>query len=80
MPSSMQQFISGLKSRNEETRAKAARDLHRYVSTELQEVSGDDLTEFMDSFNHQIFEMVSSQDVSEKKGGILAIGNRLELG
>jgi len=29
----------------------------------------------MDEFNHQIIEMVSSQDSSEKKGGILAIGN-----
>ena len=28
----MQQFISGLKSRNEEVRLKAARDLHHYVT------------------------------------------------
>ena len=74
MSSLMQQFVSGLKSRNDETRAKAARDLNHYVSTELREVSVDDLTSFMDEFNHQIFEMVSSADVNEKKGGILAIG------
>ncbi|ELU01654.1 hypothetical protein CAPTEDRAFT_155489 [Capitella teleta] len=69
----MQQFVSGLKSRNDEARAKAARDLNHYVTTELREVSLDDLTSFMDEFNHQIFEMVSSSDVNEKKGGILAI-------
>ena len=74
MTSIMQQFVSGLKSKNEDTRAKAARELNHYVSTELREVSVDDLTTFMDEFNHQIFEMVSSADVNEKKGGILAIG------
>lgn len=74
MATLMPQYVSGLKSRNEETRAKAARDLNHYVSTELREVSVDDLTNFMDDFNHQIFEMVSSADVNEKKGGILAIG------
>jgi FKBP12-rapamycin complex-associated protein len=70
----MQQYVSGLKSRNDEARSKTARDLNHYVTTELREVSMDDLTTFMDEFNHQIFEMVSSSDVNEKKGGILAIG------
>ena len=31
----MQQFILGLKSRNEEVRLKAARDLHHYVKHSL---------------------------------------------
>ncbi|PSN34470.1 Serine/threonine-protein kinase mTOR [Blattella germanica] len=69
----MQQFVSGLKSRNAETRMKAARDLYHYVKTELREVSVEELTSFMDEFNHHIFEMVSGSDVNEKKGGILAI-------
>lgn len=34
----LQQFVSGLKSRNEDTRAKAAKDLQHYVTTELREV------------------------------------------
>jgi len=70
----VQQFVVGLKSRNEETRSAMARELKQYVSTELKEVLPDDVTTFMDEFNHQILEMVSSQDTSEKKGGILAIG------
>ena len=74
MSTAMHQFVSGLKHHSEETREKAVRDLNHYVSTELSEVSADDLTAFMDDFNHQIFEMVSSADVNEKKGGILAIG------
>ena len=55
-------------------KAKAAKDLNHYVTTELREISMDELNSFMDEFNHQIFEMVSSTDVNEKKGGILAIG------
>lgn len=34
----LQQFVSGLKSRNEDTRAKSAKDLQHYVTTELREV------------------------------------------
>jgi len=71
----VQQFVTGLKSRNDETRSAAARDLKQYVSTELKEVLPDDVTTFMDEFNHQIIEMVSSQDSLEKKAGILAIGH-----
>ena len=44
------------------------------MATELREVSADELNTFLDEFNHQIFEMVSSTDMSERKGGILAIG------
>lgn len=35
----LQQFVSGLKSRNEDTRAKSAKDLQHYVTTELREVT-----------------------------------------
>ncbi|KAK7065603.1 hypothetical protein SK128_010038 [Halocaridina rubra] len=71
----MNQFVNGLKSRNEETRVKAACDLQRYVTTELREISLDELLSFLDEFNHHIFEMVSSNDINEKKGGIYAISN-----
>lgn len=70
----MQQFVSGLKSRHSETRSKAAQDLCLYVKTELREATHDEVNLFMDEFNHHIFEMVSGNDVNEKKGGILAIG------
>ena len=39
MTSLMHQFVSGLKSRSEDTRSKAAQELHHYVTTELREVS-----------------------------------------
>ncbi len=75
MTSQLHQFLTGLKSSNDETRLKASHDLHRFVSTELREVSQDDLSSFMNSLNHQIYEMMGgSRDVNERKGAILAIG------
>lgn len=35
----------------------------------------EEVTAFTDAFNHHIFEMVSANDVNEKKSGIIAIGN-----
>ncbi|XP_012282445.1 serine/threonine-protein kinase mTOR isoform X2 [Orussus abietinus] len=69
----VQQFVQRLKSRHEEVRTKASRDLALYVKTELREASPEEVTAFMDEFNHHIVEMVSASDVNEKKGGILAI-------
>ncbi|CAL1276555.1 unnamed protein product [Larinioides sclopetarius] len=69
----MQQFVSGLKSKNEDIRFRTTRDLHHYVTTELREMSIEDVSAFLDEFNHHIFEMVSSSDVNDRKGGTLAI-------
>uniref|UniRef100_A0A8C8SCR5 Serine/threonine-protein kinase TOR n=1 Tax=Pelusios castaneus TaxID=367368 RepID=A0A8C8SCR5_9SAUR len=71
----LQQFASGLKSRNEEIRAKAAKDLQHYVTMELREMSQEESTRFYDQLNHHIFELVSSSDANERKGGILAIAS-----
>lgn len=70
-------FISGLKSKNEEMRLKTTRDLHHYIATELREMSVEDVTKFLDDFNHHIFDMVSSSDMNDKKGGILAISKSI---
>lgn len=69
----MHQFVSNLKSKNEHTRSKAAKDLYVYVKTDLREASPEEINNFLDEINHHIFEMVSSSDANEKKGGILAI-------
>lgn len=45
----------------------------------LPQLSQDEATTFYDELNHHIFELVSSSDVNEKKGGILAIGKLLSL-
>lgn len=69
----VQQFVNGLKSRNRDEQNRAAADLILYVKTELRELPQEELAFFLDDFNHHIFDMVSSSDASEKKGGVLAI-------
>ncbi|XP_041981966.1 serine/threonine-protein kinase mTOR [Aricia agestis] len=73
MLSQVNAFVAGLKSRNVDVQTKTARELYHYAKTELREVPQEELTLFLDEFNHQLFEMVSSNDVHEKKGGVLAI-------
>lgn len=67
-------FIKGLKNKNEEIRHKTVRDLQHYVSTELQEMSVEEINDFMELFNNKIQMMISNtSDVNEKKSVILAI-------
>lgn len=73
MSNSVQQFVNGLKSRNKDTQNKTAQELSLYVKTELREMPYDDLMTFFEDFNHHIFEMLSSADTNDKKGGVLAI-------
>lgn len=69
----MAQFFQNLKSRSEETRLKAARDLKRFVQTELRELPTDRYHAQLDEINQCIYLAIISTDVHEKKGGILAI-------
>ncbi|RWS29930.1 hypothetical protein B4U80_02742 [Leptotrombidium deliense] len=70
----IESFVARLKSRNEEERQKCARDVQHFVATELQEMSVEDVTLFMDAFNKHIFEMmITSSDSNDKKAGFLAI-------
>ena len=57
-------------------RLRAARDLQKYVSTELRELPAESSSEILDDVNQSIFSLISSQEVHEKKGGILAIGEQ----
>ena len=73
----MSQFVAGLKSRQDDVRLRAARDLQRFVSTELRELPAERYGSVLDEINQSIFSLVSSPEVHEKKGGILAIGEGL---
>ena len=75
----LQTFVTGLKQRQEDFRFKTAVELHHFVVTELREMPQDEVATFMDEFNHHIFEMVSSSDVNERKGGVLAIGKAVTV-
>ena len=68
------QFITGLKSRNEDFRSQAVKDLRKYVSSELQEVTREEFSGFLGAFDNYLTDMVSSNDTNEHKGAVLAIG------
>ena len=70
----MAQYFANLRSRSEEARVRAAKELQRYVSTELRELPTDRVQLKLDEINQQIYQLISSTEVHEKKGGILAIG------
>ena len=65
------QFVQGLKSKSQQN--KAAQELLLYVKTELREMAQEEQVLFLDEFNHHIFDLISSADINEKKGGVLAI-------
>ena len=73
-PSVTAPFFSGLKSRSDEGRLKTARDLQRFVSTELRELPAERYSSVQDEINQNNFLLISSTEVHERKGGILAIG------
>lgn len=55
-------------------RTKAASELRDHVAVVSREVLGDGFTKFMNDVNRRIFELVHSQDIGDKLGGIAAIG------
>jgi FKBP12-rapamycin complex-associated protein len=67
-------FVSGLKSKHQN---KAAQELLLYVKTELREMPQEELAAFLDEFNHLIFDLISSADIHEKRGGVYAISENL---
>ena len=73
----MSQFFSGLKSRTDEVRLKSARNLQKFVSTELREFPEDKYSTVLDEINQNIFGLMSSPELHEKKGGVFAIGKLL---
>ncbi|XP_065842793.1 serine/threonine-protein kinase mTOR-like [Oscarella lobularis] len=69
----LQSFVSGLKSRHDDVREKTAKQMQQYIETDLREVSADENASFVSDLYHSIFEMVSSSELHEKKGGVMAI-------
>lgn len=73
------EMVSGLKSRQSETRNKAIRELLHFAKTDLREMSPENLSQVLDDFNQQIHAMTCSYDNNEKKAGILIIGTNSRL-
>jgi len=65
-------FIDGLRSSQEETIYKAAKELQDYINNDLQALPNDGIIFFLDELCTKIFDLLCS-NVNEKKGLILAI-------
>ncbi|KAH6595655.1 hypothetical protein BASA61_003754 [Batrachochytrium salamandrivorans] len=68
-----------LKSKSEDIRIKAATELYDYAFATSQEVAGEALTKFTNDLNRRIFELIQSQDVDEKIGGVTALDKLIDL-
>ncbi|GAO47492.1 hypothetical protein G7K_1698-t1 [Saitoella complicata NRRL Y-17804] len=71
-------LFSDLKSKNEDARQRSAGELRDYVAATSRELSGEALTRFNNDINRRIFELIHSNDVNEKIGGILAIDRLID--
>ena len=68
----IQRFILGLRSKNEDERYRTARDLFNFVSSDLREVPAEELSAVLDQLTKQMLDNVKG-DPAAKLGGILTI-------
>ncbi|KAL2916207.1 phosphatidylinositol kinase-related protein kinase tor1 [Polyrhizophydium stewartii] len=72
-------LLEPLKSRNPDTRNRAAKELHDYVVVTAQETTGDALAKFTKDLDRRIFELLQSSNVDEKLGGIAALDKLIDI-
>ncbi|KAI6164648.1 phosphatidylinositol 3-kinase [Pisolithus thermaeus] len=73
------QIFQGLRSPTPETRLQAAIDLRRYVVTTVVEMPSDAAVKLWDDdINKRLFDLMHSQNNTERLGGLLAIDHLLE--
>ena len=68
----VQKLVADLRSKNEEIRHRAAKDLFNYVSVDLREIPADNLNAVLDYITKHMLDTVKG-DASAKLGGVLAI-------
>ncbi|TPX35002.1 hypothetical protein SmJEL517_g02512 [Synchytrium microbalum] len=75
----LNKLLADIRSKNEDVRARGATDLRDYVVSVSREVSGETFSKFMNDVNRRIFELIQSNDVYDKIGGILAIDKLIDF-
>ena len=68
----VQKLVADLRSKNEDIRFRAAKDLFNYVSVDLREIPADNLNAVLDYITKHMLDTVKG-DASAKLGGVLAI-------
>lgn len=76
---SLTHFLTDVKSRIPEVRAKAARDLRLHVERESRDVPAEVFNRYMNDLNKRIFDLVNSSEVAEKMGGIIVIDELIDV-
>ncbi|TPX38402.1 hypothetical protein SeMB42_g06762 [Synchytrium endobioticum] len=79
MPEALNRLLLDIRSKNEDVRTKTAADLRDYVVAVSREVSGETFSKFMNDVNRRIFELIQSNDLHDKIGGILAIDSLIDF-
>ncbi|KAG6827657.1 hypothetical protein H0H92_010880 [Tricholoma furcatifolium] len=78
--SGMDKIFQDLKSKNADQRLTAATELRRYLSTAVAEMSSDAAGKLWDdNINRRLFELTHSQHTHEAFGGLMAIGQLLDV-
>ncbi|KXN92422.1 Phosphatidylinositol 3-kinase tor2 [Leucoagaricus sp. SymC.cos] len=73
-------IFSGLKNRSLDVRVQNAKELRRFVSTEVADMSSDASAKIWDeTINRKLFELTHSQNTAEAFGGLIAIDYLLGL-
>ncbi|CAO1620752.1 unnamed protein product [Jaminaea pallidilutea] len=75
----LSRIFVNLRSKDEQYRINAGKDLGQYVSSATAELQGDGLSAFNNDLNRRIFELTHSPNTHEKLGGIIAIESLIEL-
>ncbi|CAO1620602.1 unnamed protein product [Sympodiomycopsis kandeliae] len=75
----LSRIFTNLRSKEEQARTNAGRDLGAYVSSATLELQGDALSAFNNDLNRRIFELTHSPNAHEKLGGIVAIESLIDL-
>jgi hypothetical protein len=66
-------FLTQLKNKQEDVRNTGARELRIYLDNKSQEMSAETFSKFFADVGKRIGELVNSNDVNEKLGGVRAI-------
>eukprot|EP00697_Spironema_sp_BW2_P017838 gnl/Spiro4/9656_TR5124_c0_g1_i1.p1 gnl/Spiro4/9656_TR5124_c0_g1~~gnl/Spiro4/9656_TR5124_c0_g1_i1.p1 ORF type:complete len:2413 (+),score=551.86 gnl/Spiro4/9656_TR5124_c0_g1_i1:148-7386(+) len=72
-------FLNQLRSRSEDDRQKAARNLRLYVEKESRDISAESFSELMKTLCIRLHDIVNSNEAHEKMGGIMVMDQLIDL-
>lgn len=71
--------MTELKSKDSETRTRAAKTLRGFVLGQTREMTGEAFSKFLNDLHTNIFDLVNSSNTTDKIGGLLAIDQLVDI-